>query len=378
MRALFLSTPHAKDVFPMVPLAWALRASGHEVAIATSGPALDHGSGLPTIDFGPADPKSAEVIPLADEHRRMVWTRLDTVEEGWTVLAQVASTFADPMIDVARQWRPDLVVHSQLQGGGALAGAALGVPAVEHGFGLLRSNGFYEALPDLLPGTMDRLGLDSAPVPRAVVDIAPPSMVRTQDRAWPTRFVPYNGPGALPGWLHEEGPPRIALTIGSMGLIGGPDRDADPFVERFLDRIASAAGKVTAELLLIGIDPRHPGVARLPGNVRVLTGWIPLRELLGHCSAIVHQGGAGTMLNALEAGLPQFTVPAVAPNYIHSVAMQERGVGWWSELDELDAAVFERLVEDTGLATAAAEVRAEIAAMPAPADAVPAMRRLVG
>lgn len=378
MRALFLSTPHAKDVFPMVPLAWALRAAGHDVAIATSGLALQHGSGLPTIDFGPADPNSPDVIPLRGADRQKTFERLHTVEEGWTVLAKVASMFADPMITAARSWRPDLIVCSQLQGAGALAGATLGVPVVEHGFGLMRTGRFYEALPELIPDTLRRLGLDSMPAPRAMVDIAPPSMVSEQDGAWPTRFVPHNGGGTLPSWLRDDGTRRVALTVGSMAVLPEPNRDADRYVERVLDRLATAARDVDAELLVLGIDPEHPGVAALPPNVRVLTGWVPLRELLGLCSAIVHQGGSSTMLSALDAGIPQFTMPVVAPNYIHSSAMAERGVGWWAEIDDLDAEVFHRLLEDDALAKAATEVRDEMAAMAPPVTLVPSLEALVG
>ncbi|WP_199444323.1 nucleotide disphospho-sugar-binding domain-containing protein [Umezawaea beigongshangensis] len=380
MRVLFLSTPQAKDLLPMVPLAWALRANGHDVRIATSGPALAVAGGLPVVDFGPADPGSAEAMPeLAPGHRKMVWSRLRTVEEGWPVLGYVASTFVDPMLRAAREFRPDLVVHSQLQGAGLVTAAALGVPAVEHGFGLLRTGRFYDELAGLVPATLDRLGMsagDLTAVPRAVIDIAPPSMVEAQEGAWPMRHVPHNGGGVVPEDLRTrpEGRARVAVTLGSMGLIG-PDADAEAFLGRFLPLLGDLARRSRAEFVLIGIDPWHldptgSGGGVLSGGVRCLSGWVPLRELLDGCAAILHQGGAGTTLNALDAGLPQLAVPAVAPNFMHSVLLQDRGVGRWVTPDELDGEAIERLLSDEGARAAAREVREEMAGMPAPLSLV--------
>ncbi|MBW4722043.1 nucleotide disphospho-sugar-binding domain-containing protein [Saccharothrix obliqua] len=383
MRVLFLSTPQAKDLLPMVPLAWALRANGHDVRIATSGPALAVTGDLPAVDFGPADPGSAEAMPeLAPDHRRMLWSRLHAVEEGWPVLGYVASTFVEPMTRAARDFRPDLVVHSQLQGAGLVTAALLGVPAVEHGFGLLRTGRFYDELAGLMPATLERLGLtaaDLAAVPRAAIDIAPPSMVEPQEGAWLSRHVPYNGGGVVPEDLRArpEGRARVAVTLGSMGLIG-PDVDAEAFLGRFLPLLADLSRRSAAEFVLIGVDPRHPGTGTLPPGVRYLREWVPLRALLDGCTAILHQGGAGTMLNALDAGLPQLTVPAVAPNFMHSERLRVRGAGWWVTPEGLDAEAVERLLTDERARTAAEEVRAEIAAMPTPLSLVGRVEALVG
>jgi hypothetical protein len=43
MRALFVAGPGVGHVFPMVPLAWALRGRGHDVLVATAGPGPGRG-----------------------------------------------------------------------------------------------------------------------------------------------------------------------------------------------------------------------------------------------------------------------------------------------------------------------------------------------
>jgi UDP:flavonoid glycosyltransferase YjiC (YdhE family) len=105
---------------------------------------------------------------------------------------------------------------------------------------------------------------------------------------------------------------------------------------------------------------------------------VPLRALLGTCAAIVHHGGAGSILAALDAGVTQVAVPSSAPGYLQCDAVRERGTGLTATADELDAALLTRVLTDDKLRLAAAEVRAEMAAMPAPADVVGDLVALAG
>ena len=105
----------------------------------------------------------------------------------------------------------------------------------------------------------------------------------------------------------------------------------------------------------------------------MVSDWVPLGQLLAVSSAIVHHGGGGTMLTAFDAGVPQLSVPAAAPNYLQSLALRERGSGFWADLDEIDAAALDRLLTNEKMRVAAEEVRDEVRAMPAPADLVPAL-----
>src|SRR5213595_2083268 len=55
MRLLFSTFPGLGHFFPIVPLAWAARAAGHETLIVTAGPALAAAgqAGLPAVDAAP-------------------------------------------------------------------------------------------------------------------------------------------------------------------------------------------------------------------------------------------------------------------------------------------------------------------------------------
>src|SRR5690625_5050066 len=54
MNILFVANPALSHILPMVPLAWACRAAGHEVMVATCG-FVEHvkSAGLPVVDVAP-------------------------------------------------------------------------------------------------------------------------------------------------------------------------------------------------------------------------------------------------------------------------------------------------------------------------------------
>jgi UDP:flavonoid glycosyltransferase YjiC (YdhE family) len=372
VRVLFLSTPLPSHTYPMVPLAWALRAAGHEVLISTTDDAVSVTSaGIDVLDFDPEGrcPSLAQINATRPD---IVAKRAHRVSDGEVLLIEATRQYVDRMIAVAELWRPDLIVHSQLQGGGPIAAAKLGVPAVEHGGSLLRNDDFYDRLSVLIPETFAAHGIETLGARRAGLDVAPPSMVPAQHGAeqWPMRYIPFNGGGLVPGRLvSASARPRVAVTIGTNIMA--------PNMRELLDRLLAAAPGVEAEfvLLLSGVGAE---VGPLPGNVRAVTEWLPLRALLRSCAAVIHHGGAGSILTALDAGVPQLAVPSGAPNYLQSDAVRERGAGLTATAADLDAALIRRVLEDDKLRRTATELRDEIAAMPSPVALVPRLASLAG
>jgi UDP:flavonoid glycosyltransferase YjiC (YdhE family) len=114
----------------------------------------------------------------------------------------------------------------------------------------------------------------------------------------------------------------------------------------------------------------------LPSNVTT-TDWLPFATVLPRVAGVVHHGGAGTLMSALVAGVPQIVVPGAGDRTKHARLIAERGAGLAVPLDELDSATLERLATDPGLRTAAGDVAAQIAAMPAPSEVVRELVALV-
>jgi UDP:flavonoid glycosyltransferase YjiC (YdhE family) len=92
-------------------------------------------------------------------------------------------------------------------------------------------------------------------------------------------------------------------------------------------------------------------------------------------------GGAGTLLGAAARGVPQVVAPVFADHRENGVALTASGAGIMLAADQRSTATIraalERALTDVAMREAAARVAAEIQAMPAAADHVPAIEALV-
>jgi UDP:flavonoid glycosyltransferase YjiC (YdhE family) len=125
---------------------------------------------------------------------------------------------------------------------------------------------------------------------------------------WPpnvhvTGFIFYNGPDVLTPELGEflnAGRPPVVFTLGSSAVAV-----AGRFYEESIEAVRRLG--VRAVLLTGGLAENQPRGA-LPADV-MLIDRAPHQLLFPRASAIVHQGGAGTLGQALRAGKPMLVVP---------------------------------------------------------------------
>jgi UDP:flavonoid glycosyltransferase YjiC (YdhE family) len=176
------------------------------------------------------------------------------------------------------------------------------------------------------------------------------------------RYVPYAAAGELPGWLREPPPDRPRILVTRPTVTGRrPDR--------LMAAALAAAARLDAEIVLVRPD-RRLMTRPLPDNARWVE-WVPLPSALRTATALVHHGGAGTMLTALALGVPQLVPAGPGDRRYHARLLTDRGAGLAVDTpDQLTPDILDRLLTDPALRTAAAEVRAEIAATPAPATLV--------
>jgi UDP:flavonoid glycosyltransferase YjiC (YdhE family) len=371
MRVLFVSTPDVGHVFPLVPLAWALRAAGHEVLLATCGEGMiAANAGIQVVDIAPGfsmrtmmEQRTADDPELLERLRETARQR--DVSFAVVLFSPMNRHLVDGVMRLAEDWRPDLVVHDQMGAIGVLAAARLGVPAVQQNFGFVRTGAIREGLGRALVDLYEQYGVSGSAERTVTLDVAPPSMVAEPD-GWSVRYVSYNGGGVLPQWLvNKPARPRVAITLGTVvpltdGL--GP-----------VQQIIEAAPQIDAEFVLALGDADTCGLGGLPPNVWSV-GWVPLNAFLTTCTAIVHHGGSGTTMTALEAGVPQLLLPDGADRFFNGDAVRDRGNGLSARPGELDAALLKQLLSDEQLRGAASEVRTELATLPTPTEVV---RRLV-
>jgi UDP:flavonoid glycosyltransferase YjiC (YdhE family) len=368
MRVLITASPGIGHIFPTVSTAWALRAAGHDVLLATGGHhELAGNAGLQVVDTAPGVDFAQVFRGFFAEHGAPVGDPgSDRPEEMidfvGSMFAVVSKRFVDRTVALAREWRPDLVLYTPMQGAGPLAARVVGVPAIAHSIGINQPAMLWQAVARHLAAEYERFGVTPGEA-AAVLDVSPPSMRDPRADSLSMRYVPYNGGAVLPPWvLAPRERPLVTVTLGSvvpnMGGVGA----LRPFV--------AAAGAAPADFVITLGGADRAAFGSLPDNVR-LVDWVPLSAVLANSAAVIHHGGAGTTLTALDAGLPQLVLPQAADQFLNAGAVAKSGAGAVVAPEELDAVRIAELLSDGPMRAAAQGVADEMAGQPTPADLVP-------
>ncbi|PWU58586.1 glycosyltransferase, partial [Micromonospora globispora] len=175
MRVLVASAPLIGHVFPLLPLALALRDAGHEVLVATAADGLGAArSGLPVRDVAPRFDfgRIARGVLL----RHPLIARAELAGTAGTrgaglLFGQVNDELADGMVALAEEWSPDLVLHEPFAVAGALAAARVGVPAVRHENSLFDGRELVMVTTDRLTDALRRHRVTAVPPPAAAIAV---------------------------------------------------------------------------------------------------------------------------------------------------------------------------------------------------------------
>ncbi|MGW6582565.1 nucleotide disphospho-sugar-binding domain-containing protein [Streptomyces globisporus] len=386
MRVLMINTPVSTHLTPLVPLAWALRSAGHEVLVAGREDVLGAAAsaGLNALGIGGRLTLDDMLIErVAGKRPAEAWGR-PALEQ----LSNVGTLWMRPTLDVlpeylalAGDFRPDLVLSDPLEYVSFIVGETLGVPVVQQRWGVdpisdqTRATGrtwFKDALADL--------GLLDLPRPALLLDPCPPSLqLPGVTRGAPMRYVPFNGNGQLPRWLREDHRTprpgrRVAVSLGGRTLA----YNGVPLMRNILDGLG---GLPDTEVIATVEEEYREALGRVPGNVRLVDP-VPLHLLLDSCDAVVHHGGSGTAMTASAFGLPQLVLPQMADQFWHGDGLERVGAGITIEdaaqqddTARVRAAVA-ALLDEPAYAKAAEQLRAEMAAMPAPSRVVADLEQL--
>lgn len=372
MRILIVTSPGIGHIFPIIPTAWALRAAGHDILVATSANQDQvANAGLPVVDTAPGV-NFAEVFTSVMPDGWRAGPGDTGIEFATKLFAVISGKFVDHTVRLANTWQPDLVMYTPLQGAGPLAAAVLGVPSVVHEISPASGALLVEPLAERMTDQYDRFGVRFTPA-AGLLEVLPPSLRDPAEPPVPChtmRYVPYNGGAVLPDWVLEpRDRERVVVTLGTVTPRMGGMAALRPII--------AAAGKLDAEFVLAlgGADLSELGA--LPDNLRPV-GWVPLGALLRNSDAVIHHGGAGTTLTALDAGLPQFILPQGADQFRNGQVVAASGAGAVLSGEELDAARLTDLLTDAAFAASARRVAADIAAQPTSAELVPTIVGMAG
>jgi UDP:flavonoid glycosyltransferase YjiC (YdhE family) len=331
MRVLITTLPGYGHLHPMVPLARALEARGHEVRVATS-PSFTSavaGSGLTPIAVGPGWTLADEArqfpelaaMPYGEEQFRYVHRRI--------FRGALADLLLPDLLAFLQDWRPDAIVRDDQDFAACVAGELLGIPHAVGGliwpYNLRLRAELLEAETEL--GVRSGLPAGQASM-MAYRYLALPAM----PHSWIAdgEYLPPSARLLRPEPFNESGDEHLPDWIDTL-----PDR---PIVHASLGTIFNRVPGIHAAILrgcadlpvnLILAVGREMDPARFgpqPDNVRIVH-YIPQRLLLPRCDAVITHGGYGTVMGCLSEGLPMVVIPIAADQPRNARRCIELGVG---------------------------------------------------
>ncbi len=374
MRLLFTNQPGHGHFFPLLPLAHAARAAGHEVAFATSASFCRHVemAGFPCLPAGHdwLEANIATTFPGVSATAAM-GVREETawwLNNVWA--GDLPARMAADVVGLARRWRPNVVVHEQWELGGALGAELSGLPYAMHAQGLLMSAARWKSLAGTsLAHLRQKVGL--APDPElqwihrhCYFDTIPPSFQVPHRLAVAHRYRPAarRRPSAedrVPAWMGALGPRPVVYA--SMGTVFNQ-------VPHLFDAILSGlADEPVDVILVVGESQDLASLGPLPSNAHV-ERFVAQATVLPYCDVVITHAGYNTVSEALAQGLPVLSIPLRVDQPINAERCVQLGVGLrllpaQATPDAVRQCVRE-LLADPRFRANAERVRDEIEAMP--------------
>jgi len=371
MRVLFSCMPWEGHFRPLVPLAHALAARGHDVVFAAAAawePRAEE-EGFPLLAAGLSQdeggarfaPFREKLFQLPPEARRP--------HQFSTLFAMIHAPAKLPQVlGVAQSWRADAIVHDSCDLAAPIAAASLGLPSVNHSFGAMIPLGALEASREHLEPLWRGQGLEPDPYAGAFrglfVDLAPPSFAWEQPRGRVVRLRPVPDTAeAPPPWLDELEPPLVYVTMGTV-------YNQPKLFRPLLDGLDGHDGHASA-LVTVGLNVEPDALGPLPPRVWV-ERFVPQAHVLPRSAAVVSHGGSGTTLGALAHGLPLVLVPQAADQFDNAARAEAAGAAVVLRPGEVTAesvrAALGRVLGEPAFAEAARRIAAEIEEMGTPEE----------
>jgi len=372
IRVLFSTIDGFGHILPLLPLARALRRTGHSVTFMAPAPAraILEPEGFSLLPAGPSiddvvaatASRHPEILELPPERR---------IESAIPIFADVRVELTVPeALAAARAWRPDVIISEHSDFVGPLVAALIGARRVTLGFGPGHAADLLALATDQVAkhyrahglkaprrgGLYEGVYLDTCPPdlqsPRfsAPVDSRPlrPEPAASASQAW-----------SLPDFAERADRPLVLLTLGTVF-------NDTALLSTALAGLAQLDVNVVAT---VGPDGDPDAISVDPGRVRI-ERFVPLGLLLEHCDLVVAHGGAGTTLAALAHGIPLVMIPQGADQFINTARVVKAGAGLpvpparcTSEAVR-DAATL--VLQMRSYTASARRIAAQIATMPAP------------
>jgi MGT family glycosyltransferase len=241
------------------------------------------------------------------------------------------------LLNIARDWHPDIIIREHFEFGGCLAAESLGIPHVSVGGNAYSAIDSPEVhyfpgnrlmVGDAMSAHRSRLGLPPdpevlMPFRKLHVVFTPPSWdAADAPRPANIQYLRHTStirPGArLDEWVEQL--PARPTVLASLGTVF----NNTPGVLEAI--VAGLAGEPINLIVAIGRNGDPERFGTLPENVR-LEAYVEQPLLLAHCDAFVTHGGFNSVKEAASLGVPMVVVPITADQPYSAQRCVALGIG---------------------------------------------------
>ncbi|MBQ0868624.1 activator-dependent family glycosyltransferase [Streptomyces sp. RK75] len=426
MRVLFVTFAWKTHFYPMVPLAWALQAAGHEVRVASEPELLDTvtEAGLTAVSVGPEEtleqrirrtqeegdlPKGPIVPPFSTEslyeigggnREGLPWEDITWLFDNVVVprTRLLNDGMVDDLVAFSRAWQPDLVLCDVVTNAGAVAADVVGAVhgrllfwldlslRMRRDFLRAKEQQPHAARPDALrdwyADWAQKYGSDFSEelvTGQFAINVLPePYRLEPHEQTLSMRYVPYNGRSVVPPWLYE--PPRAPRVLMTFGISARQLAELQVMSVEQVQGILGALADLDIELVLTLPEEARQQLDSVPDNTRIVD-FVPFNVVAPTCSVVIHHGGAGNFNGTLLHGIPQLLVDSAVDAPAKRIVLEKTRAGLSVSPDEATGPrvreMLARLLGDGTFRAGAQRLQREALGQPTPGALVQELERLV-
>jgi len=331
VRALFVTHPGAGHLDPMVPVAGAFAAAGHDVAFAGArrfAPCIER-AGFAALASG-LDWLEAEALISFPELGQLDLAELELRFLQTVLAGAAAKAMCNDLLDICGWWDPDVLICNDFEFSTAVVAERIGLPKVTVALGVYLSGPALSsvigpAIAELrelaqleLDGQLSKMHGDlyfswfprSYHLPGSSL---PPSFQGLRP--------PASEPADPPDWLEDlTGRPVVLASLGTVF------NRSDEATEIFRAIIAGLIDEPLSLILTVGPGQDVASYGPMPSHVKIVQ-FCPHAALLPHCDLVITQGGSATTRQALRRGLPVLCIPLNGEDVLHAMRCHALGIG---------------------------------------------------
>jgi UDP:flavonoid glycosyltransferase YjiC (YdhE family) len=317
MRIMFTFIGGSGHFRPLVPIARAAQAAGHEVAVAGAGSMVKEIEAAGLTAFATSKPRlepaftpSAKVEPI-DLEREDQSMRLGFAGTG-------ARRHVKVVPDIVREWEPDVLVRDEVDFGTAIVAELLDIPCATV---LVLAAGTFprkDVIEEPLNELRSELGLrpdaSLSMLERDLVLSPFPPSFRSPLSPLPNTAFSYRP--ATASRHASTHPPTVYFTLGTF------DTNHD-----LQSRVLKGLSELEVNVVMtVGVRNNPGEFGPQPRNIRI-ERFIPQDEVLPFSDLVISHGGSGSLMGALANGLPSILLPMGADQPYNAKRCVELGVG---------------------------------------------------